>query len=78
MEITKKSSAFVKSSKFITISGCKKIEKYSSDEIIILLTNGLVHICGNKLDLATFSNSYITVKGIIKDFDIKFGGENEA
>jgi sporulation protein YqfC len=69
------SCAFLLGDKEIRFCGCKGVGKYSESEIVLMMNDMCVSICGSKLTLSTFRNGEISVAGTIENINlIKNGG----
>lgn len=55
----------------LDIDGCIGIKKYEQDEIIIRSKEHLIKIKGESLSMLTFSLGRISVRGVIKSYEIE-------
>ncbi len=59
------SSAFLRSSKEITVCGCKKVLHYAPETVRLLLTDGIMEISGEGITAATYFGREIKLSGKI-------------
>ena len=62
----KESCAFLIGSREIKFCGCRGVDKYALDEIVLNMTDMKVAIRGDALMLSTFRNGEISVTGAIE------------
>jgi hypothetical protein len=55
----------------LDVDGCIGIKKYEEDEIIIRCKEYLIKISGMSLSMLTFSQGRISVRGVIKTYEIE-------
>jgi sporulation protein YqfC len=55
----------------LDVDGCIGIKKYEEDEIIIRCKEYLIKITGMSLSMLTFSQGRISVRGVIKTYEIE-------
>ncbi len=55
----------------LSIDGCIGIKKYESCEIIIRSKDFILKITGSSLNMMTFSNGRVTIRGYISSYEIE-------
>ncbi len=55
----------------LDIDGCVGIKKYEEDEIIIRCKEYVISIKGETLSMLTFSQGHVSVRGVIKSYEIE-------
>lgn len=66
----KESCAFLIGNREIKFCGCKGVDKYALDEIILNMTDMRIGIRGDVLMLSTFRNGEISVTGAIESVNL--------
>ena len=61
----RESSAFLRSSKEITVCGCKKVLHYAPDSVRLMLSDGIMEINGEGLTASTYFGREIRLSGRI-------------
>ena len=56
------------------VHGCKRIIKYSAEEMILGMKNTELHIAGERLICTTYHSGVVTVEGFIKKISFDDGG----
>lgn len=55
----------------LDIDGCVGIKKYEEEEIILRCKEYLIKIKGQSLSMLTFSMGHVSVRGVIKSYEIE-------
>ena len=63
--VQKESSAFLCSSREITVCGCKKVLHYAPDTVRLLLCDGMMEISGRDITATTYFGREIRLSGRI-------------
>lgn len=67
------SSAFLRSSREITVCGCKKVLHYAPDTVKLLLSDGVMEISGEGITAATYFGREIKLSGKIDAINLYEG-----
>ena len=66
----KESSAFLRSTKEITVCGCRKVLHYTSDTVRLCLFDGIMEINGEGITVSTYFGNEIKLSGKISALKI--------
>ena len=72
------SGAFLCSSREITVTGCKKILHYSTEKVILLLSDGIMEIVGQGICAATYFGREIRFSGRLSLIKLSESGEKDG
>ena len=70
------SSAFLRSGREITVCGCRKVLHYATDEVRLLLTDGVMEISGEGISAKTYFGREIKLSGRIDGIRLLPCGES--
>ncbi|MBQ8350958.1 MAG: YabP/YqfC family sporulation protein [Clostridia bacterium] len=73
IEITKKGNT-----RTIIVEGIRQILLYGAEEMVFLMSEGRLSICGRELDCVTYASGAIGIDGEIISISFLEGGRNET